>query len=120
MENNELKESFLKNWERFITELKGNMLSFADKQPLTNSSASQILADNLFEWKSESNLIGKWLDNLKASNRDKAEKVSDILFKIAYISSCVFIVEAFSTSNDSAKDNNSTGDFCFNSFKSMI
>ena len=28
MENNELKESFLKNWERFLTELKGKMISF--------------------------------------------------------------------------------------------
>ncbi len=81
MENNELKESFLKNWERFITELKGRMISFTDKQPLTSSSVSQILADSLFEWKSEANLIGKWLDNLKSSDQEKYEKVSDILFK---------------------------------------
>ena len=75
MENNELKESFLKNWERFITELKGRMISFTDKQPLTSSSVSQILADSLFEWKSEANLIGKWLDNLKSSDQEKYEKV---------------------------------------------
>ena len=31
--------------------------------------------------KSEANLIGKWLDNLKSSDSEKAEKVSEILFK---------------------------------------
>lgn len=81
MESNELRESFLKNWERFLTELKGSMLSAADKQPFNSSLASQILADTLFEWKSESNLIGKWLDNLKQSDRKKYEKVAEILFK---------------------------------------
>lgn len=81
MESNELRETFLKNWERFIDELKGRMVSFSANQPLSSSSASQILSDTLFEWKSEANLIGKWLDNLKSNDQEKYETVSEILFK---------------------------------------
>lgn len=77
----DLKESFLKNWDRFVTELKGNLFSFSDKQFLSYASASQILADSLFEWKSEANVIGRWLDKLKINDREKYEKVSGILFK---------------------------------------
>lgn len=80
MENIELKQSFLVNWERFTDELKGSLVRYSANQPLTSSSASQILADLLFEWKSEANLIGRWLDNLKTTDSVKAAKVSELLF----------------------------------------
>lgn len=81
MENTSLQESFIKNWDEFVVEVRGALVNHAEKQRLTYSVASKILSDMLFEWRSDANVISKWLDDLKLSDYEKSVKVSDILFK---------------------------------------
>ena len=81
MDNQELRKSFTDNWNEFLAELRGSLVNYAEKHNLSSASASQILSDTLFQWKSDSNIIAKWLDKLKNDDYEKSIKVSNILFK---------------------------------------
>ncbi|MCH5185007.1 MAG: hypothetical protein J1F64_02665 [Oscillospiraceae bacterium] len=70
---------FLKNWDKFISRLKGEIMMQANKGVFTFSYINLILADCTGFWDSSHSEGGRWLIELEKAFPDKAELVRTIL-----------------------------------------
>ena len=80
MNNTEAKESFEKNWEEFLTKLKGQMLRQKDNN-LTLDLLSSVLKEVLASWRSEYDILGRWLIDYTKQNEQKGKEISVVIFE---------------------------------------
>ena len=72
---------FEKYWEKFVTQLRGQMMTQAKKGIFSFASLNLILADCVGFWDSRYSEGGRWLDRYEKEHPDKAELIRDILLK---------------------------------------
>ena len=80
MDKNEAKESFLRNWEEFITKLKGQLLRQKDNT-LSLDSLSSSLTEVTSAWRSEFDILGRWLIDYTQFDEVRGKEISDVLFE---------------------------------------
>lgn len=73
------KEKFESLWTDFITLVKGKLISAANKQALSTPLANLILSDAALSWNSDYEINGRWLNNMKEVEPQKAELLTEIL-----------------------------------------
>jgi hypothetical protein len=73
------KEKFESLWTNFLVLVKGKLINAANKQTLSPSLASLILADAAGSWASEYELNGRWLKKLNETDPQKGTLVSEVL-----------------------------------------
>ena len=75
------RDSFEKQWEKFLTSLKGKILKESAKQQLTCPLLNLLLRDARLCWESDYDENGRWLNNYKAENPEKGELIYNILLE---------------------------------------
>lgn len=80
MRENEI-DLFEKNWEQFMTRLRGKILHYAQRQKLTYSLMKLILKDASNGWDSDLEENGRWLMQYCRQNPQEGELVRKILLE---------------------------------------
>lgn len=75
------KEKFEALWADFLALVRGKLITTANKQNLSTPLANLILSDAASSWGSEYERNGKWLNQFKASEPEKAQLVHDVLLR---------------------------------------
>lgn len=75
------RERFEANWQKFTTQLRGQMMIEAKKQKLTYPMLKLMLASHVGYWDSRQKEGGRWLDAYEAANPEKGALVREILVK---------------------------------------
>ena len=75
------KETFEKNWQKFITRIRGQMMSQMKNGFFSYGTLDLILADSLGFWESKDFEGARWLDEFERSHPDKAQRVRAILLE---------------------------------------
>lgn len=71
-------DEFEKNWEKFTTQLQGQIMTQAQKGVLVHSVLNLILADCVGFWDSKYSEGGRWLDRYETEYPKKADMIRDI------------------------------------------
>ena len=79
MDKNEAKENFIRVWEEYLTKLKGQLLRQKDDS-LSFDSALSVLREVNASWRSEFDLLGRWLTDYSKFDEEKGKEVSSIIF----------------------------------------
>lgn len=74
-------EIFEKNWEQFMTRLRGKIMHYAQRQKLTYSLMKLILKDALNSWDSDKEESGRWLMQYCRQNPQGGAMVRRILLE---------------------------------------
>lgn len=74
-------EVFEKNWEQFMTRLRGKIMHYAQRQKLTSSLMKLILKDASNSWDSDKEENGRWLMHYCRQNPQGGELVRRILLE---------------------------------------
>ena len=83
MRNTELFEQY---WNKFITRLRGKLISQSAEKELTFPVAKLILLDSAGDWATELDEGGRWLiRELTAQDRNAAEKVRQVLESMSFV-----------------------------------
>ena len=72
-------EQFDKNWELFITRVKGQIKKRCQGGTPSFVQMNAILKDCALDWESGDNACGRWLTNLKKEMPEKSELIRQIL-----------------------------------------
>lgn len=75
------KERFEALWADFLALVRGKLITTANKQNLSTPLANLILSDAASSWGSEYELNGKWLNQFKATEPEKAQLIQDVLLR---------------------------------------
>lgn len=79
--NGTYRDSFEKQWEKFLTSLKGKILKESSKQQLTYPLLNLLLRDARLCWESDYDENGRWLKKYKEENPEKGELIYNILLE---------------------------------------
>ena len=75
----EAKADFERNWTKFITRLKGQIITKSEKQELTYPLLKLLLSDAALSWDAKDEENGRWLMNYAASEPVKGQTIRGIL-----------------------------------------
>lgn len=75
------KEKFEALWADFLALVRGKLITTANKQNLSTPLANLILSDAASSWGSEYERNGKWLNQFKETEPEKAQLVCDVLLR---------------------------------------
>lgn len=80
MDKSKAKENFLSTWEEYITKLKGLLLR-QKNDSLTIDSASSALNEVNASWRSEYDILGRWLTDFTKFDEEKGKEITSIIFE---------------------------------------
>lgn len=75
------KEDFEKCWGKFITQLKGRLMTVSKNQKLSYNIAKLQLTDIAANWDSEYEETGRWLRQYCKENPEKGQLVREVLLE---------------------------------------
>lgn len=73
------RANFEKNWAKFITRLKGQVMAKTEKQELSYPLLKLLLSDAVIGWETKDEENGRWLMNYTAEEPTKGQTIHRIL-----------------------------------------